>query len=472
MRRRDPESRVLKITLLLTSMLIVMVTGLIPPALPSMEAHFANVSNVSFWVRLVLTLPCLFVAVTAPVAGYVVDRVGRKRVLVISTVLFGASGLAGYLASTLTFLLVSRASLGIAVGGLMTAVTTLIADYYTGETRARFLGLQAAVMGFAGTAALVLGGLLADIGWRVPFLTYALAILILPLMLLALYEPLLDERCAQKPPPVSDVGQCVAESICATESTNSARASVSPVPTRLILFVYVVMMGTQVAMSLLPLLVPFQLQGAMGASASQSGLALSLTSVSYALVSLQYGRIASRSDHVGVLMIGFALIGAGYLLMWSANGWAIIALALFLAGTGQGLLIPSLSVWLADQTPSPLRGRVLGGLTAAFFLGVFLSPIVGEPVSAMVGFRGVYFSVGVLLLVIGPLVWVMCDQLSSWIESVSGEMEVPNVGGGEVETDVQLDRPDVALASKDELGDSRTGQSSLPSCAEEFPAVP
>jgi hypothetical protein len=38
--------------------------------------------------------------------------------------------------------------------------------------------------------------------------------------------------------------------------------------------------------------------------------------------------------------------------------------------------------------------------------------------------------------------------------------------------DVQLERPDVALASKDELADLRTGQSSLPSCAEELPAVP
>jgi hypothetical protein len=126
MRSRDPENRVLKVTLLLTSTLIVMVTGVIAPALPTMEDSFAHVTNVALWVRLVLTIPCLFIAVIAPIAGYVIDKIGRKSVLVISTVLFGVSGVAGYLASTLPLLLLTRASLGIAVGGLMTSVTKLI----------------------------------------------------------------------------------------------------------------------------------------------------------------------------------------------------------------------------------------------------------------------------------------------------------------------------------------------------------
>jgi MFS family permease len=472
MRRSDPENRVLKITLLLASALIVMVTGVIPPALPSMEAHFAEAANVAFWVRLVLTFPCLFVAATAPLAGHAVDTIGRKRVLAISTALFGISGVAGYLAPTLALLLISRASLGIAVGGLMTSVTTLIADYYTASARERFMGLQAAVMGFAGTAALLFGGMLADIGWRVPFLTYALAILILPLILWVLYEPLVSERCLERPAPVSDVGQCVAESICANQDADPARASRSSAPARFTLFVYVVMMVIQMAMSLIPVLLPFYLQGAMGASASQSGLALSLTSVSYALISLQYGRIASRLDHLGVLTVGVCLIGAAYLLLWSAGGWASIALALLLAGTGQGLLIPNLSVWLADETPSALRGRVLGGLTTALFLGVFISPFVGEPMSAMVGFRGVCLSVGTLLLVIGPLFWLARDQLHALTDPAPRQIEIPNTGGGEVETDIHLRGLDVGRAPKNDGGQSPSPEFPLPLCAEEWPTAP
>jgi MFS family permease len=447
-RKRDPENRVLRVTLLLTSTLIVMVTGVIPPALPAMEAHFAEVSNTAFWVRLVLTIPCLFIAVTAPIAGFVVDRIGRKSVLVISTVLFASSGVAGYLASTLPLLLITRASLGIAVGGLMTSVTTLIADYYHGAARGRFVGLQAAVMGFAGTASLVLGGLLADIGWRVPFLTYSLAILILPLILLAVYEPLLGERCARKPPPVSNTGQCVAESICALRRIESARAPISSVSIRFILSVYVVMMGIQVVMSVIPALLPFYLQGTMGASAFRSGLAISVTSVSYALASLQYGRVASRPDHAAVLIVGFALIAAGYLLMWSAGGWAIILPALFLAGAGQGLLIPNVTVWLASETPSPLHGRVLGGLASALFLGVFLSPIVAEPISAAIGFHGLCLGAGASLLVMASLVSVSRNRIRSLTDFTPRERENLNGSSSHGSSRVQLTRNASSNASQ------------------------
>lgn len=110
MSRRNPESLVLKITLLLTSMLMVMVTTAVAPARPEIQAHFAEVPRAALWVRLLLTLPALFIAATAPVVGYIIDRIGRKRVLVLSTLLFGISGVAGYVILTLPLLRISRVS--------------------------------------------------------------------------------------------------------------------------------------------------------------------------------------------------------------------------------------------------------------------------------------------------------------------------------------------------------------------------
>jgi MFS family permease len=46
---------------------------------------------------------------------------------------------------------------------------------------AQFLGLQAAFMGLGGMVFLTLGGYLADLNWRLPFLIYLLAWLILQL---------------------------------------------------------------------------------------------------------------------------------------------------------------------------------------------------------------------------------------------------------------------------------------------------
>jgi MFS family permease len=403
----------LQVTLLLAGMLMVMVTTAIAPALPAIQAHFAGAERVALWVRLLLTLPALFIAATAPIAGYIVDRIGRKTVLVLSTLLFGISGVAGYVTPSLPLLLISRAWLGVAVGALMTTVTTLIADYYAGAKRARFMSLQAAFIGLGGTAFLAVGGILADVGWRVPFLTHSVAFVILPFVVLAVYEPTLGEQCVERPHPVSDPGQCVAESIRLAPSADPVEKAASHVPLRFLLFIYLLMIGSQIVFYFLPVQLPFYLQDVTGASASQSGLAMSVLTVLYALASLVYSRVASWMDHFQVFVVAFALVGVGYLLIWSAGGWILILLGLSLAGAGLGLLVPNLNVWLADETPPTQRGRALGGLTTALFLGRFLSPIVGQPVSASVGSGGLFLRAGLLLLMIVPLFWIMRNRIRS-----------------------------------------------------------
>ena len=92
---------------------------------------------------------------------------------------------------------------------------------------------------------------------------------------------------------------------------------------------------TQIIFYLLPVQLPFYLQGLSRATASQSGLALSVMTFFLAMASLQYRRIASWFDHFGVLTLAFALIGAGYLLISIAGGWAIIVLGLLLGGKGR-----------------------------------------------------------------------------------------------------------------------------------------
>jgi MFS family permease len=286
---------------------------------------------------------------------------------------------------------------------------------------------------------------------------------------LALYEPLFVDQCVEKAPLLADPGACVAESLRATGSIPVAVVASAPIG--LVSFVYLSVMGIQVILFLLPMQLPFYLLQSMGASSSRSGLAIAGMSGAYALASMQYGRVASRLDHSGVLVVAVGLIGAGYFAIWAAGGWAIMVSGLVVAGIGQGLLSPNLSIWLAEATPTPLRGRVVGGLTTATFLGIFVSPIISQPMVAAMGFRALCLSAGLLLLIAATLFWVMRNQLRTLTGPIP--LEPPGLdtdtGSGEAETAALLQSLNAGLTTEGEQGDSPMPQCSPYLCSEGLP---
>jgi MFS family permease len=223
-----------------------------------MQEHFQDVNNAALWVRLVLTLPALFIVAGSLIAGVVVDRFGRKPLLLAAAALYGLAGTSGYVLDSLFHILIGRASLGLAVAGIMVTATTLIAEYYSGPARAAFLGLQAAFMGLGGVVFLSLGGFLADQNWRFPFLIYGFAWVLLPLMDWAIAEP-----------------QCT--SLPATQA--NAPSSQPAFPVKLLAFIYGVALLTQIIFYLIPAQLPFYLKELVNANASQSGLAIALATL-------------------------------------------------------------------------------------------------------------------------------------------------------------------------------------------------
>ena len=65
MSTQNSDSGLTRATILLVSTLTVMSGATISPSLPAMQAHFSGVPNADFWVRLVLTVPALFIVWTA-----------------------------------------------------------------------------------------------------------------------------------------------------------------------------------------------------------------------------------------------------------------------------------------------------------------------------------------------------------------------------------------------------------------------
>jgi MFS family permease len=393
MNKPNPNSLLLKVTLLVTSTLTVMSGATIAPSLPAMQTYFSGVENATFWVKLILTVPALFIVIGAPIAGVIIDRLGRKPLLIVSVILYGLAGSSGFVLNSLTGLLIGRALLGLAVAGVMTSVTTLIADYYPGQARANFMGLQAAFMGFGGVLFLSGGGFLADLNWRLPFLIYLFAFVILPFIVLSLFEP---SRTVIKTPTLADGRQ----------------VSAVPLPLKLLTLIYGVACLMQVIFYLIPVQLPFYLKSLTNATASQSGLAIAFSTLFSAFASMMYGRVKARLSFVNIVSLSFGLTALGYGIIGVAGSYEQVLIGLSVGGLGLGLLMPNLMVWLSAETSDAIRGRALGGLTTFLFLGQFLSPIVSQPVSQQVGLGMTYTLAGGLLLLLALVFVGMGRQLT------------------------------------------------------------
>ena len=396
-----PNPWFVKVTLLLASTLTVMAGATIAPSLPAMQTHFADVANVDFWVKLVLTVPALAIVIGSPIAGQMVDVIGRKPLLIGSAILYGLAGGSGFVLDSLFAILGGRVLLGLAVAGVMVSATTLIADYFSGDQRANFMGLQAAFMGFGGVLFLSGGGFVADLNWRLPFLIYLFAWLLLPLMVWSLYEP---ERASAP-----------------SHDSDNRSATLNRLPIKLLVTIYGAALLMQVVFYMIPTQLPFHLQQISGADATRSGLAIALATFFSAISSLNYGKVKQHLNFINILALAFTLMGLGYMGIGLVNTYGLVLLMLIPTGLGLGLLMPNLNVWTSREVPDHLRGRALGGLTTFFFLGQFLSPVVTQPMSQGMGLMKTYGLSGLALVVVGAILWTSRKQICRLLASAAGQ---------------------------------------------------
>ena len=337
-----------RLTLLLLAALTIMAGATIAPALPAMQAHFADQPNAALLVKLALTIVGLAIALSAPLSGILADRFGRRPVLIGSLILYAIGGASGLIVSSLGALLAGRVILGLAVAGTMTASGALINDLFSGPARGKFLSQQAAFTSFGGAVLLPLGGILAGVGWRAPFAIYFVALLMLPLVFR------------------------LPKGVPAAAASSEAEGKPGWAAIGL---VYALALIYMTIFYLMPAQGPFLLQF-LGAKPAATGLLLGVFTLVAAITSLTYSRFSGRFDPRRVVALGFGLLAGGEIIVSQAGSIAAVVPGLIVAGLGGGLVIPNLYTWLADITPASWRGRIVAGMSSAIFLGQFLSPLI------------------------------------------------------------------------------------------------
>jgi len=388
--------------ILVGSSLTVMSGAAIAPAMPAITDAFSHAPAAELLTRLVLTTPALFIALFAPLGGLLVDRVGREPVLFASLALYGASGAVGLFTDSLVALLLSRAALGVAVGGLMTTLTTLVGDCYDGQRRNAVLGRQAGAAGLGGMVFLLLGGVLAEWSWRGPFTLYLGAWLLIPVVLALFAGPRGGPPPAQMADRVED-----AEALRRLPLTAVAPGRGVPGLNRTLLGLYLCMLLGMGLFYIGPLQVPYLLVERGWPGGAIAGAALSTNTLFAAAVSFNYRRLSRYGSERTRLGLVFVALGGGLLLIGLGSGLPSIVCGMAVAGAALGLLIPTVNQWLLLIAPESVRGRVMGGSTAALFLGQFLSPLIAQPAVLLSSLSGGFIIVGGLALLVAlALLWL------------------------------------------------------------------
>ncbi|KHL76297.1 MFS transporter [Pseudomonas putida] len=336
--------------LLFGSCLPVLGAVLIAPNLPRMQQHFASTPGVEVLVPVALTIPALIIALLAPFAGVIADRVGRKPLLLGSLLLYSIFGLMPFWLESLPAIVASRAGLGLAEAGIMTCCTTLIGDYYHGARRERLFALQMVATSLSAAVFIALGGALGQHDWRAPFVLYAAGLLLLPVIALFLWEPHTTEDVARQ-------------------------GTIERFPWNALLPLYGLTILAGISLFIVPVQAGYLLNLLQVDAPQQIGMTMGANQLGVLGGALLF-RLLGGMRRQNLLMAAFATTGIGGLMMALAGSHALVTVAVLVNGLGIGLMLPTLITWVISRVSFAQRGRASGGLTAALFAGEFLSPLV------------------------------------------------------------------------------------------------
>jgi MFS family permease len=365
-----PAGRPQALVLLLSSCLAVLGAVLLAPVLPRIEDAFAGTPGVEALTPIVLTAPALVIGLTATIAGRIVDRVGRKRLLVGALVAYAFVGTAPLWLPSLELIVVSRVLVGLTEAAIMTCCTTLLADYFHGSQRDRYFGLQVVFTTVAATLFFALGGALGAENWRTPFWLYAVS---LPLAYFA-------ARSIWQPAPQAQVRTGKLPAL-------PWRQLAAPVGVTLLggLVFYVLIVELS-----------FKLDDIGVDSPATIGAVSAVASLGTAVGAFLFGRLAKLGPAT-LVPLAFGVSGLGLIGLALAPSVPLVVVTAVVTGFGNGLLLPSLLTWALGALTFEQRGRATGVWTSALFIGQFVCPLV------VLGLSGALTGLAAALAVLGAV---------------------------------------------------------------------
>lgn len=362
--------------------------GVVAPAIPQFALEF-GVSN--FAASAIVSAFALMRLVSAPLAGWTVGRLGERRTYSLGILIVAVSTGAAAFAADYAQFVVLRGAGGIGSTMFTVAATALLIKVSPPHARARVASLNAAGFLLGGLLGPVFGGIVASFGLRAPFVFYFVTLLAAAAVVAV---ALRGSRAAARPSGPD-----------ATEDDSMTLRAALRIPHFRALLLSVFAFGWAsfgVRVSVIPIFVAV----AFGGDAALAAWVLAAYAAGNALLILPSGRWNDTVGRKPMLVIGSAVLAAGYLALPAAPTIPAVLAVMFAAGLGSALVNPGQQAVLADALAQRRGGGVVAAYSMTTDLGGVLGPLVAGAVVDLAGF-GWAFGITAALLAGAMLAWLL-----------------------------------------------------------------
>jgi len=351
--------------------------GLTSPILPDLAVALQVPESAIGLVQGSVALPGI---VFAMVIGYLADRLGRGRVVVVSTLIFSTFGVAGFWASSFWMLVGFRLLQGIGISGMLGLGIALIGDLFDGADRTRAVGYNLAGIQLLGMAGPIVSGFIATGGIFRPFLVFGLGF---PLALWA--ARLAIPRHPSAPTsPLRHIRGTVAD-LRARNTLADYAGVLAAALLSVSIFSGVIFTAT-----------PLFLRSELGVAVEGRGAILAVFQAGVLVAALAFTRLGNRLGSRAATL-GFSLMTLGLVLIVTAPFLPQTVLGLVITGLGFGSFMSLGQEFAAGAASGAFRGLAVSMMVATMRLAQTVSPPIASLVTDRVSSRAAFIGAAVLV---------------------------------------------------------------------------
>lgn len=345
----------------------------------------ASRESLSMWSGLVFAISFAISAFAAPLWGKLSDKMGKKPMIIRSSVLIAITYFLAGIVTTPFELFLVRAFQGVAAG-LWPACLVMLSAYAPKKKLGFAMGLMQSANITGSILGPLLGGILAtSFGMRNSFFIGAVALSLISITtILFIKEPPKQES-------TDPVNQKAPGYLSLLKDKN------------LLILLFVVGFTNFVIMQIQPIVALYveKLNQSSHDVMILSGLVLSLGGFAGAIAAPIWGKAGQKHGFYKTLTLSLIVAGTLIAMQGLPNMLWLFALMQFVCGLAFSGIFPSANSILVLFTPSNIRGTGFGLLFSAQMVGGAIGPIIGGFLVTFLSFNSVYFASGSVLVVLG-----------------------------------------------------------------------